>query len=154
VHDFITFNPHLSLVARWNDEVVASVKASNLGWKKWKTSDPTIAWWYTVETFQRYMSAHIARDQDSAHHGRRVRHFVSELRGLSRPPTQAKISAETETAAVALETYFQGGRPAIDRLLESCQRHSKAPKPEILGLVGADHLRSIFVAAGVGEESF
>jgi hypothetical protein len=100
------------------------------------------------------MAAHIARDEDQGGTGRTVRDFISELRGLARSGKQKLVLAETETASVALATFFEGGRGAIAKLLNLCKEHTKPVKPEDLGLIGADHLLEDCCKLGVAEESF
>jgi DNA topoisomerase VI subunit B len=152
---YTTFNPHLAIRGRWNGEEFINVVATNPGWRKWRTRDPTSAHWYNVESFSRYAAAHIARDQDQGRRGRRVRDFIAELAGLSRSGKQKHVLFETGTSGVALETFFSGGREAITRLLDSCKRHTKPVKPESLGIIGEDHLLAYCRRElGVAEESF
>jgi DNA topoisomerase VI subunit B len=151
---FTTFNPHLTIRARWDEREFLDLSATNRGWRKWRTCDPTSAHWYGVEQFERYMAAHIARDQDQGRNGRRIRDFIAELRGLTRSGTQKIVLAETGASGVPLATFFAGGRSAIASLLESCQRHTKPVKPEGLGVIGAEHLLADCSAVGAAAESF
>jgi hypothetical protein len=64
------------------------------------------------------------------------------------------VLGETETSGVALATFFKGGREAVARLLDSCQRHTKPVKPDDLGLIGADHLLQNACNLGAAEQSF
>jgi len=151
---FTTFNPHLTMRGRWNDEEFLDISATDPHWHKWRTCDATSAHWYSAEQFQRYLAAHIARDEDQGRTGRTVRDFISELRGLTRSGKQRLVLAETDTSGVALATFFAGGRSAIASLLNSCQGHAKPVKPEDLGLLGADHLLKDCLAVGAAAESF
>jgi hypothetical protein len=125
---FTTFNPHLTMRGRWNDGEFLAVPATDREWRKWRTCDPTSAFWYGVEHFERYMAAHIARDEDQGRSGRTVRDFISELRGLARSGKQKLVLAESDTSGVALATLFASGRSAIASLLNSCQKHTKRLK--------------------------
>jgi DNA topoisomerase VI subunit B len=154
VSDFTTFNPHLTIRGCWNNEKFLDFPPTDPGWRKWRTCDPTSAHWYGVEQFERYLAAHLGRDEDHGRTGRRVRDFISELRGLARSGKQKLVLAETETSGVALATFFAGGRSAITSLLNSCQGHTKPVKPEDLGLIGADHLLKDCCAVGAAPESF
>jgi hypothetical protein len=49
---------------------------------KWGPSDPTSAHWYDLSRFERYIAAHVARDQDLGRE-RTVREFIAELRGFA-----------------------------------------------------------------------
>src|SRR6516165_7879085 len=140
---FTTFNPHLTMRGRWNDEEFLDISATDPHWHKWRTCDTTSAHWYSAEQFQRYLAAHIARDEDQGRTGRTVRDFISELRGLARSDKQKLVLAETKTSGVGLATCFAGGPVTIAALLNSCQKHTKPVKPEGLGLIGDDHLLGI-----------
>ena len=152
--NFTTFNPHLTLRARWDGREFLNISATDPGWRKWRTRDPTSAYWYDTETFSRYMAAHIARDQDQGRRERTVRDFISELRGLARPDKQKLVLAETETSGIALSTFFAAGQDAITRLLASCQKYTNPVKPDALGLIGPDHLLNDCCVLGGAEESF
>jgi DNA topoisomerase VI subunit B len=154
VGKYVLANPHLTIKLRWDDDDCVTVEATNPAWKKWNGDDPTSAHWYSPQTFERYISAIVARDQDRGQRRRIVREFLKELRGLSRTDVQSQILCETETRGITLETFFNGGREAVSRLLDSCKRHSKPVKPVALGLIGADHIQKIFSALGVAENSF
>ena len=154
VCNFTTFNPHLTIRARWNEREFLDFSATDREWRKWRTCDPTSAHWYGAEQFERYMAAHISRDEDLGRSGRKVRDFISELRGLARSGKQKRVLAETCGSGVSLATFFEGGRSAIAALLTSCQRHTKPVPPEALGLIGAEHLLADCAAVGAGAESF
>jgi hypothetical protein len=151
---FGTFNPHLTIRARWDGEEFLNAPATDPAWQKWRTRDPTSAHWYSAEAFERYVAAHVARDEDQGKAGRTVRDFVGELRGLTRSGKQKLVLAETRTSGVSLASFFEGGRAAIAGLLASCQRHTKPVKPEDLGLIGAEHLLADCLGGGAAEESF
>jgi hypothetical protein len=151
---FTTFNPHLTLCARWDDHEFINVPATDRNWHKWRTCDPTSAHWYSPATFERYMAAHIARDQDQGKTGRTVRDSIKELRGLTRSGKQSLVLAETGTSGVSLANFFAGGRDDIARLLNSCKRHTTPVRPEGLGLVGSAHLLEDCRAFGAAPESF
>jgi hypothetical protein len=148
---FTTFNPHLTMVGRWDEIEFLDLSATDPDWHKWRTCDPTSAHWYDPERFERYAAAHLARDEDQ---GRTVRDFISELRGLARSGKQKLVLAETETSGMSLASFFEGGRPAVARLLGSCRRHTRPVKPEDLSLIGADHLLNDCCAVGAAGESF
>jgi hypothetical protein len=152
--NFTTFNPHLTLRGRWDNEEFLNVVATNPEWRKWRTCDPTSAHWYGVAEFERYMAAHIARDEDDRRTGRTVREFIGELRGLARSGKQKTVLAETGASGVPLATFFATGRGATSALLAACQRHTRPVKPEDLGLLGAEHLLRDCSATGAAAESF
>jgi hypothetical protein len=152
--DYAVLNPHLSITVNWDGERVVDTSATEPGWSKWRACDPTSAHWYDAERFERYMAAHIARDEDRGLTGRMVRDFISELRGLTRSAKQKAVLAELDASGISLANFFERGREAIARLLTACQSHSKEVRPEDLGLLGKDHLRSVCLAAGAAQESF
>jgi hypothetical protein len=151
---FTSFNPHLRLRGQWDDWEFAEMEPTELYWSKWRTSDPTSSHWYNIDQFERYIAAHIARDQDEGREGRTVRDFISELDGLARTAKQKLVLDETETSRLTLARFFAGGRPAVARLLAVCQAHTKAVKPERLGLIGPDHLCDECESLGADPNTF
>ena len=58
---------------------------------------------------------------------------------------------------MTLPTWFgedEVNRPHSRKLLAAMQKHSRPVKPKDLGLIGEDHLRARFVAAGADERTF
>ena len=151
---FTAFNPYLSLRCRWNNEHLIDVSASEPAWRKWRTCDFTSAHWYRSSDFDRYIAAHIARDQEAGRAGRTVRDFISELRGLRRPDAQKLVLAETTSARTTLEDYFTRGDEAVVLLLASCQRHTEPVKPRALGLIGPEDFLASCQARGGAADSF
>jgi DNA topoisomerase VI subunit B len=154
--DFAWLNPHLTLYLSWND-VETTIAATNDGWSKWRACDPTSAHWYDVPRLERYIAAHIARDQDTGRE-RMVREFISELDGLTRSNKQKAVLADVGAARTSLSEFFGSGeqvnRTAIAQLLKSCQANTRPVKPEALGLIGEPHLRACFQSAAVHEKTF
>jgi hypothetical protein len=156
VDDFAWLNPHLTITAAWNGKRRVARKATKPDWRKWRLNEPTSAHWYDLARFERYMGAHIARDQDLGRE-RTVREFISEFRGLSGSAKQKAVLDEVGAARSALANYFGAG--VVDhavnaRLLAACQKHTRPVKPADLGVIGKQHLEAIFVAAGAAPRSF
>ena len=76
------------------------------------------------------------------------------MRGLARSDKQKLVLAETGASGVMLADFFVQGRGPIAVLLGSCRRHSTAPKPESLGIIGDHHLRAQCCEFGGAEETF
>jgi DNA topoisomerase VI subunit B len=154
--DFAWLNPHLTMTVEWNGERCVERRATKPDWKKWRASEPTSAHWYDLARFERYMGAHIARDQDLGRE-RTVREFISEFRGLSGSAKQKAVLDEVGAARSSLAGYFGNGEAnhaANARLLAACQKHTRPVKPVDIGLIGKDHLEAIFLAEGVAPKSF
>jgi hypothetical protein len=156
--DFAWLNPHLAITAIWDSEICVDRKPSDPSWQKWKASDPTSPHWYDLARFERYIAAHVSRDQDTGR-VRLVREFVSELRGLTATAKGKRVLDETGMARADLAGLFGADgaprRDVIGGLLAACRKHSRPVKPKLLGLIGRDHLLASFrAAAGVAEESF
>ena len=66
-NDFGWLNPHLRIRVEWDDEVQVDREPSLPTWQKWRACDPTSAHWYDPARLERYIAAHVSRDQD---HGR------------------------------------------------------------------------------------
>ena len=155
--DFGWLNPHALIWMTWDNEVCVDCRPSNPAWQKWRPSEPTSPHWYNAERFERYIAAHVARDQDTGR-VRLVREFVSELRGLSGSAKGKRVLDETGMARSDLASLFGADgtphRDDIGRLLTACQKHSRPVKPKLLGIIGRDNLLTCFRAVGVAEESF
>jgi DNA topoisomerase VI subunit B len=156
VESYAWLNPHLSLRGRWCGKQFINVKASNPDWRKWGPRDPTSPHWYDEARLQRYLAAHVARDRDGKR-DRPVREFVAEFRGLSGTAKQRKVLAEVGCSHVSLSQFFGVDRvnsEGIAKLLKAMKEHSKPVAPKLLGVIGAEHLKGRFVAAGGNAETF
>jgi DNA topoisomerase VI subunit B len=155
--DFAWLNPHTSIRVEWDDVVCVDHRRSDPAWQKWRACDPTSAHWYDAARFERYIAAHVSRDQDMGRE-RMVREFVSELRGFSGSAKQRRLLDDTGLARAALSSLFgadgSADRDQIARLLGACRKHSRPVDPKLLGLIGRDHLFGLFVKNGVSEQTF
>ena len=155
--DFAWFNPHLALLVTWDGETAVASVPTDPHWQKWRPSDPTSAHWYNGARLERYIAAHLSRDQD-LRRNRTVREFVAEFRGLSGSQKQKLVLEETGAARLSLAEFAISGSDldhhAIARLLGAMQRHTRAPKARDLGVIGRDHLLARFTANGVHADTF
>ena len=154
--DFTWLNPHLSMEIEWFGER-SVVRATNPAWQKWKPSDPTSAHWYKPEHLERLIAAYITHDQGIGR-VRTVRELVAEFRGLS---ATAKQKAVLDATGLSREpiTAFIGSSGSLDpakvhSLLTAMQAHSRPVKPRDLGIIGEEHFRQRFEAAGCDMETF
>jgi DNA topoisomerase VI subunit B len=153
---YVWFNPHLSLRGVWYGCEFVNVTATNRDWEKWRPRNPTSPHWYSESRLQRYLAAHVARDRDLGHR-RTVRDFIAEFRGLSGTAVQRKILQEVGCSHQSLAQFFgvdQVNRAGIAKLLAAMRKYSKPVKPKHLGVIGADHLKQRFLAAGGNAETF
>jgi hypothetical protein len=149
-------NPHLTLRGTWFGKKSINVAATDTAWTKWKPRNPTSAFWYNEARIQRYLGAHVALDRERGQH-RTVREFIGEFRGLSRSATQRKVLAEVGCSHQSLAQFFgikQVNQNGIAKLLAAMRKHTKPVAPHHLGLIGADHFRQRFVAAGGNADTF
>jgi DNA topoisomerase VI subunit B len=152
--DYGWLNPHLSLSVEWDGERLLDIEASQPDWHKWLPSEPTSAHWYDAERLVRYMSAHIARDEDRGYN-RTVREFISEFRGLTRSAKQKLVLDESGASRISLANFVGDGEvSAAAQLLAAMQRHTSKIKPRDLGIIGRDHLLAMCTASGVNEKTF
>ena len=153
--DFGWLNPHLRIRVEWDGDVEVDREPSAPAWKKWRACDPTSAHWYDPARLERYIAAHVSRDQD---HGRdrTIREFISELRGFSGSAKQKRVLDETGLTRAPLSSLFglagEAKRTDIERLRRALQAHSKPVND--LGLIGKDHLLACFTEAKVEPETF
>jgi len=155
--DFGWCNPHLSLSLTWNGETHTFPPPSNADWRKWRPSNPTSAHWYDRARLERYIAAHLSRDQDQKR-SRLVREFITEFRGLSSSQKQKLVLDELDAARVSLAEFASNGsdldHTATGRLLAAMQRHTRPPKARDLGVIGREHLLARFLAYGAHAETF
>jgi DNA topoisomerase VI subunit B len=154
--DFTWLNPHLTLTLDWFGAREIMVEATNPTWAKWRPSDPTSPHWYKPEHFGRLIAAYMSHDED---HGRDrlVREFVTEFRGLARTPKgkavlEAVGMARAHLSSLRNNSGLDGG--AVERLLTAMKLHSAPVKPDLLGIIGREHMRLSFEGSGCEMESF
>jgi DNA topoisomerase VI subunit B len=157
VEDYAWLNPHLSLELEWFGERVLTVGATNPAWRKWKPSDPTSAHWYRPSDLERLIAAYIAHDQENGR-ARTVRELITEFRGLSGTAKQKAVLNATGLSREPLTAFIADSGdldPAkVRSLLTAMQAHSRPVKPQDLGIIGEEHFKQRFTAAGCEMESF
>ena len=156
VDDYAWINPHLSMEIEWFGERRV-VRPTNPAWQKWKPSDPTSAHWYKHEHLERLIAAYITHGQDTGR-VRTVRELVTEFRGLSSTAKQKAVLSATGLSREPL-TAFINNSGGIDiakvrKLITAMQAHSRPVKPQDLGIIGEEHFRRRFEAAGCDMETF
>jgi DNA topoisomerase VI subunit B len=153
---YVWVNPHLTLCGIWHGHQFIKVAATDPNWKKWRPRNPTSPHWYDEIRLQRYLAAHVARDRDLERH-RTVRAFIAEFRGLSGTAVQRKVLEEIGCSHQTLAQFFgvdRVNRIGIAKLLAAMRKHSKPVAPKHLGIIGAEHLKQRFLAAGGNPETF
>jgi hypothetical protein len=152
----VWFNPHLTLRGNWHGQEFVNVAATNPAWEKWGPRNPTSAHWYDETRLQRYLAAHVARDRDLGRH-RTVREFIAEFRGLSGTAVQRKVLEEVGCSHMSLAQFFgvkQVNRAGIAKLLASMRKHTRPVAAKHLGVIGEEHLKQRFMAAGGNADTF
>jgi DNA topoisomerase VI subunit B len=156
VRAYTWFNPHASMHGSWFGRVFLDVVATNPGWEKWRPRNPTSPHWYDEARLQRYLAAHVARDRDLGQ-SRTVREFLAEFRGLSSTVRRRRLLSEIGCSHQSLAGFFgadQVNRAGIARLLHAMQQHSKPVAPQHLGIIGREHFKARFLAAGGAAGTF
>jgi hypothetical protein len=156
VQAYVWFNPHLSVRGVWFGREFVDSKATNPDWEKWRPRNPTSAFWYDEARLQRYLAAHVARDRDLERR-RTVREFIAEFRGLSGTALQRKILNEVGCSHQSLASFFGADRVnwvGVAKLLAAMRRYSKPVAPKHLGVIGEEHLKQRFLAAGGNIDTF
>jgi hypothetical protein len=149
-------NPHLTLRGTWLAQEFVNVRATNPQWEKWRPNNPTSPHWYDPPRLQRYLAAHVARDRDLGQR-RAVRDFIAEFRGLSGTAVRRKVLAEVGCSHQSLASFFGVERVnsvGVTKLLAAMQKHSKPVKPQLLGIIGEEHLKARFLEAGGNADTF
>jgi DNA topoisomerase VI subunit B len=156
IEAYTWFNPHLTLRGVWFGEEFINVKATNPNWEKWRPRNPTSPHWYDESRLQRYLAAHVARDRDLGQR-RTVREFIAEFRGLSGTAVQRKILGEVGCSHQTLAQFFgvdQVNRAGIAKLLTAMRKYSRPVNPTRIGVIGVEHIKQRFLAAGGNPETF
>jgi hypothetical protein len=86
-----------------------------------------------------------------------VRQFIAEFRGLSGTAVQRKILTEVGCSHQSLAQFFgadQVNRNGIAKLLASMKWHCRPVAPKHLGIIGVEHLKQRFLAAGGNADTF
>jgi DNA topoisomerase VI subunit B len=161
LRQFIWVNPHLTMRFSVDGKTLDRCAASNPNWTKYRACDATSAHWYKLEQLERYAGALIARDLEqrrATRHKYTVREFVAQFRGMSATDKQKQILRELEAAHMSLHQFF-GSEIKVDhqrmqKLLRLLQKHTRPVRPELLGVVGEEHLRRLCTSVGGEEQSF
>jgi hypothetical protein len=165
LRQFIWVNPHLTLRFTVDSEVRIRHDATEPNWSKYRACEATSAHWYTLEQFERYAGALIGRDDQLRKKGLRtsrekvtVRKFIAQFRGMSATDKQKLVLSELGAAHQSLHKSFgaeaQVNHQRMQRLLSLLHKHTRPVRPELLGVIGEDHLRRLCIAAGGEEQSF
>jgi hypothetical protein len=158
LNQYIWVNPHLTLQFVVNTKTVIRCDATNPSWTKYRACDATSAHWYTLEQFERYASALIDRDQRITREKITVRDFVAQFRGMSSTDKQKQVLRELGPSHMSLLQFFgtetRVNHDRMQQLLGLVQKHTRPVRPELLGVIGEEHLRRLSVRLGGEPQSF
>jgi DNA topoisomerase VI subunit B len=146
------FNPHLSLTLDGR----GVWPASDPIWKKWLPSDPTSAYWYSLEQFEELVASYVAAERYGSR-ARSVREFITEFRGLKGTVKQKRVAQAAGLERSYLHDLVKDGafdQRSLERLLEAMQQDSSEVAPQLLGILGKDHLEQRLCPEGAGDQSF
>jgi DNA topoisomerase VI subunit B len=163
--EFIWVSPHLTLLFRADGKTILDHTATSPDWSKYRACDATSAHWYGLAEIERYAGAMIARDQE--HQARRprasrekttVRDFITQFRGMKPTDKQKMVLRALGAAHMSLYRFFGSetkvNHQRMEKLLGLLQEHTRPVRPEILGVIGEEHLRQLLVNAGGEPASF
>jgi DNA topoisomerase VI subunit B len=155
---FVWTNPHLTMTVEWNGRSFINCSATDPQWKKWRPRDATSAHWYTLEQFERYAAAHITAKRKPGRAKYTVREFIGEFRGMSGTEKQCKILRQIHAPYLSLSRFFgttkRVNHDRMHELLRLLQRDTVRVRPEMLGVIGRDHLSRMLEAEGGEPKSF
>lgn len=148
-------NPHLQLSISGVGS--GDTEPSDRAWQKWKPCDPTSPHWYQPDHLERLIGAYLSHDAEHERE-RTVREFIAEFRGLSGTAKQKAVLDSTGLSRAPLSRLLNRAnafnRKAVESLLQAMATNSKPVRPETLGMIGEDHLRAKFKAAGYAMDTF
>jgi hypothetical protein len=146
----------LTLSIDWHREQVL-YSAVDPAWRKWRASDPTSAYWYTPERFERLVAGYIGHDHQNGQ-PRTVRELVKEFEGLTGTQKQKAVLSATGLSRTPLSALARADgsldSETIARLLTEMQRNSRPVKPTKLGVIGERNLAARFEELGCDMETF
>jgi hypothetical protein len=152
---YIWCNPHLTLTFVVDGKTLVNHNATDPGWSKYRSCDATSAHWYGLAEIERYAGALIGRDQERPKDGREkitVRDFIAQFRGMRATSKQKEILGELGVSHTSLHRFFgsetEVNHKRMKALLRLLQKHTRPVRPELLGVLGAEHLRRMVLAAG------
>ena len=157
--DFAFLNPHLTITFDAFGETT-KIEATDPEWRKWRPSSPTSPHWYEPEHLERLIGAYVTHDlQTGAQngHGKTVREFVSEFKGLTATAKQKAVLGELGLSRAPLASLIAGrdfDHEKVARLLAVMKAQAKPVTPSKLGTIGRRHLADRFAALGIREGSF
>jgi hypothetical protein len=165
LREFIWVNPHLTLRFTVDGKAVFRHDAINPSWTKYRPCDATSAHWYSLEQFERPAGALIARDHEfrKKHPGTTrekitVREFAAQFRGMSSTDKQKQVLRELGASHMSLSRFFgsemEVNHQRMRKLLGLVQKHTRPVRPELLGIIGEDHLRRLSIGLGGELKSF
>jgi hypothetical protein len=163
--EFIWVSPHLSLIFRGDGKTYLDHSATNPDWSKYRACDATSAHWYSENEIERYAGALIARDHEQEEQHPRasrekttVRDFIAQFRGMSASDKQKLILHELGAPHMSLQRFFGSetkvNHERMEKLLRLLQEHTRLVRPELLGVIGEDHLLRMIEDAGGEPKSF
>jgi Histidine kinase-, DNA gyrase B-, and HSP90-like ATPase len=165
LRQFIFVNPHLTLKFTVDGKTVLRCTATNPDWTKYRACDATSAHWYSLEQFERYASALVGRDQEFREKHPRatrekitVRDFIAQFRGMSATDKQKQILRDLGASHASLHRFFGSetcvNHESMQKLLRRVQKQTRPVRPELLGVIGEEHLRRLTLDLGGEEKSF
>jgi hypothetical protein len=137
-----------------DDQTIISSDATDPNWNKYRACDATSAHWYSLEQFERYAGALIDK------YGRKitVREFVAHFRGLSSTDKQRNIVRAPGASHKSLLAFFGSENEIkhrrMHRLHDLVRQHSRPVRPELLGVIGEEHLRRLCADSGGEPQAF
>jgi Histidine kinase-, DNA gyrase B-, and HSP90-like ATPase len=169
LREFIWVNPHLTLRFTVDGMAVFRHDATNPNWPdgdtKYRACDATSAHWYSLEQFERYAGALIARDLEfrkrhpaSTREKTTVRDFIAQFRGMKATEKQKLVLRELGAAHMSLSRFFgsemEVNHQRMKKLLGLIQKHTRPVRPELLGIIGEEHFRRLMPGVGGEPKSF
>jgi DNA topoisomerase VI subunit B len=151
---FIWCNPHVSLRFNADGKEVIRFGATNPNWSKYRACDATSAHWYSLEQFERYAGALIDK------HGGKftVREFAAQFRGMSATEKQKEVVRTLGASHMSLLRFFgsetEVKHQAMQKLLDLLLEHTRPVRPELLGVIGEQHLRQLCIDSGGEPQAF
>ena len=142
---YAVLNPHLTLTLNVFGDSFRWERTSNKC-GKWTAAEADPPAWYDQESFERLLGACIAKDRENEA-DRPLRDFLRGFAGLSRSTKLKAVIDDAQLSRCDLSALVNCDgldRSKVSALLRSMKEHTKEPKPDKLGAIGATHVKAMF----------
>jgi len=148
VGDYALFNRHAEFkLDQFGEQLCWNRSSETI--EKWTAKNPDPAHWYDLDSFKNLIASCIQGDRNRVE-SRTVRDFVRQFAGLKRSDTIATVLNETGLSRFELSSFVTAkgvDHEQAKKLLNTMTAATEAPKAIKLGVIGREHIATVFGGA-------